>query len=473
MANLLHPVILCGGGGTRLWPLSRRDFPKQFHVLDGDRSMLQATAARVADPERFAPPVTVANEAYRFAVGEQLREAGIAPAAMLLEPAARNTAPAIAAAALLVARSDPDALLLVLPSDHVIGDEPAFLEAVEAARRTAEAGYLVTFGMRPQHAETGYGYIEAGAPIAGCPGARGVARFVEKPPLAEAERMAASGRHFWNSGMFVLPVALLLEELRRHEPAVVEAAEQALDASGRDLDFVRLGESFATAPAIAIDVAVMERTDRAAVIPADIGWTDVGSWAALWDISAKDERGNSTFGDVVLRDTENAFVRSDGPLVAVIGLSNVVVVATEDAILVTDRDRAQEVKGIVDHLVASNRKEASAQRTVFRPWGFYRSVHVGDRFQVKRITVHPGAKLSLQKHFHRAEHWVVVNGTALVTRDSDEIILRENESVFLPLGCVHRLENPGKIPLNLIEVQSGSYLEEDDIVRFEDVYQRV
>lgn len=473
MAKRIHPVILCGGGGTRLWPLSRRDHPKQFHVLAGETSMLQATAARVADPERFAAPITVANEAYRFAVGEQLREAGVTPSAMLLEPAARNTAPAIAAAALHLLAEDDDALLLVLPSDHVIGDEAAFLEAVDTARAAAEAGHLVTFGMQPQRAETGYGYIEAGAAPPGLDGVQRVARFVEKPPLAEAERMAASGQYFWNSGMFLLPARLFVDELRRFEPGLVETVERALDGSRRDLDFCRLHECFATAPSISVDVAVMERTDRAAVVPAAIGWTDVGSWAALWEIAAKDERSNFTSGDVILRDTEGVFARSEGPLVAVVGLSNVVVVATEDAILVADRDRAQEVKGVVDQLVASNRKEAGAHRTVFRPWGYYRSIHVGDRFQVKRITVHPGAKLSLQKHFHRAEHWVVVNGTALVTRDAEEIILRENESVFLPLGCVHRLENPGKIPLNLIEVQSGAYLEEDDIVRFEDVYQRV
>jgi mannose-1-phosphate guanylyltransferase / mannose-6-phosphate isomerase len=472
MSSPIRPVILCGGGGTRLWPVSRRDHPKQFHALTGELSMLQATARRVVDPARFSAPITVAAEAYRFAVGEQLMQAGIRPHAMLLEPAARNTAPAIAAAALHIAAEDPEALMLVLPSDHEIGDAEAFLAAVDLARRAAEAGHLVTFGMAPGRAETGYGYIEAGDPLDGLDGARQVARFVEKPPLAEAERMAGSGRHFWNSGMFLFPVALLLTELRRLEPALVEAVERALAAGGQDLDFCRLGESFAAAPSVAIDVALMERTARAAVVPADIAWTDVGSWTALWEIADKDAQDNVGIGDVILRDTAGVFARSEGPLVAVVGVSNVVVVATEDAILVADRDRAQEVKSVVEQLVASNRKEAGTHRTVFRPWGYYRSIHVGDRFQVKRITVHPGAKLSLQKHYHRAEHWVVVNGTALVTRDAEQIVLRENESIFLPLGCVHRLENPGRIPLNLIEVQSGPYLEEDDIVRFEDVYAR-
>lgn len=472
MSNLIQPVILCGGGGTRLWPLSRRDHPKQFHALTGELTMLQATVRRVTDPTRFAAPIVVTSEAYRFAVGEQLREIGVEPAVLLLEPQPRNTAPAIAVAALHAVEKNPDAMLLVLPSDHVIGDLEAFRSATAVAHAAAGRGHFVTFGMRPERAETGYGYIETGAALDGVPGAARVAAFVEKPPREQAEIYGASGRHFWNSGMFLFPAAALIEELERLEPGLVEACRRAAEAGSTDLDFCRLGAAFSSAPSVSIDVALMERTDRAAVVPADIGWTDVGSWAALWEVAEKDDKSNVTFGDVILRDATGTLVRSEGPLVAVVGLDNVVVVATEDAILVTHRDRAQEVKGVVDALVAANRPEAGSHRTVFRPWGYYRSLHVGDRFQVKRITVHPGQKLSLQKHFHRAEHWVVVNGTALVTRDAEEIMLRENESIFLPLGCVHRLENPGRIPLNLIEVQSGPYLGEDDIVRFEDVYQR-
>jgi mannose-1-phosphate guanylyltransferase / mannose-6-phosphate isomerase len=468
------PVILSGGSGSRLWPLSREGYPKQFWPLTGGstRTLLQETACRAIGPG-FAPPVVVCNEAHRFLVAEQLRDAGIGGARILLEPAARNSAPAIAAAALLLRQTDPDAVLWLLAADHAIADVPALHAALDSAVAAARAGRIVTFGMRPTKAETGYGYIEAGAELPGLRGVHAVASFTEKPDPATAETLAADGRHLWNSGMFVATAATLLDELRQHVPEVVDAVERAMAAAKRDLDFVRLGEAeFAAVPAISIDYAVMEKTERAAVVPASIGWSDIGSWAALWEAADKDAAGNATTGPVELMDAERCYVRSEGILTAVLGLRDTVVVTTEDAVLVVPRDRAQDVKALVERMKAAGRPEAKGHRRVYRPWGHYEGLTLGDRFQVKKIQVRPRQKLSLQKHFHRAEHWVVVNGTAVVERDNESILLRENESVYLPLGCVHRLENPGMIPLTLIEVQSGAYLGEDDIVRIEDTYGR-
>jgi len=469
------PVILSGGTGTRLWPVSREAYPKQFWPLASKLTMLQDTAARARGPG-FAPPMVVCNEAHRFLVAEQLREAGAEGAQIVLEPTARNSAAAIAAAAVIVADAQPEAVLWILAADHAVTDVPALLGALEAAATAARAGRIATFGIRPTRPETGYGYIEAGADIAGAAAgshaAREVVRFLEKPDAATAQGFVAGGRHLWNSGMFVATARTLLAELEAHAPAVLAAVRAAVEGDSRDLDFVRLGAAFAGAPSISIDHAVMERTERAAVVPCDPGWSDVGAWDSLWDISAKDASGNATSGPVSLLGARNCLVRSEGILAAVVGLEDVVLVVTDDAVLACRRDRAQDVKKLVDQLKAAGRKEATEHRKVYRPWGSYEGIALGNRFQVKRITVRPGAKLSLQKHFHRAEHWVVVGGTAIVERDKERILLRENESVYLPLGCVHRMENPGMIPLTIIEVQSGPYLGEDDIVRFEDTYGR-
>lgn len=471
----IHPVLLSGGSGVRLWPMSREQYPKQLLPLCSERSMLQDTARRVAGTDRFATPLVICNQEHRFVIAEQLRQIGIADPRIVLEPFGRNTAAAAALAALIVAQEDPEGLLLLLPADHVIRDEPAFLEAVERAARVAGAGRLATFGIVPTAPETGYGYIRCGDRIEGHEGTHEVAAFVEKPARAVAEGYLAEGSYFWNSGMFVLPAGLYLAELERYEPEVLAACRAALDASRTDIDFIRPdSDAFAAAPSISIDYAVMERTDRAAVVPCSIGWTDVGAWSALWEIGEKDEAGNVCQGDAVAWDSQGCYARSeDGALVALLGMTDTVVVATEDAILVAAKDKAQDIKPLVERLKKEGRSEPLQHRRVYRPWGFYQSLHTGERFQVKRLTVKPGAQLSLQMHYHRAEHWVVVNGTALVTRGEEKILLRENESVYLPLGTAHRLENPGKVPLNLIEVQSGSYLGEDDIVRFDDTYGRV
>ena len=464
------PVILSGGSGTRLWPVSRESFPKQLWPLVSQRTMMQETALRAGDPG-FAPPIVVCNNEHRFLIAEQLREVGIDNARILLEPVGRNSAPAIAAAALLV--DDPDAVLWMMAADAAIADDAALQTALRAAAMAARAGRIVTFGMKPNAPETGYGYIEMGDKLTGADGVYAVARFLEKPDAATACRLAADGQHLWNSGMFVFTARSLLEELEQHAPEVLSAVRRSFAERKADLDFIRLGiEAFKACPSISLDYAVAERTSRAAVVPADLGWSDVGSWSALWALGAKDAAGNVALGDVVLEGAENCYVRSDGMLAAVVGLKDAVVVVTEDAVLVMHRGQAQDVKKIVERLKAAGRSEAVAHNRSYRPWGYYESLIQGDRFQVKRIVVSPGRQLSLQSHFHRAEHWVVVNGTARVTRDADSLIVQENESVYLPLGCVHRLENPGRIPLTLIEVQSGAYLGEDDIVRLEDTYGR-
>ena len=466
------PVILSGGSGTRLWPVSRESFPKQLWPLMSERTLIEETALRARGPG-FAPPIVVCNQEHRFLIAEQLRAVGISDARIVLEPVGRNSAPAIAAAAVLVAEEEPEALLWMMAADASIADTDALHTALTRAARAARAGRIVTFGMKPTAPETGYGYIEMGGALRDAEGVFAVARFMEKPDAATAEKLIADGRHLWNSGMFVFTARTLLDELETHAPDVLPAVRQAVAARRTDLDFIRLDETaFAAAPSISIDYAVAERTSRAAVVPADIGWSDVGSWSALWELGAKDAAGNVALGDVLLEGAKDCYVRSDGILTAVVGLQDAVLVVTSDAVLAMHRDQAQDVKKIVERLKAAGRPQAVSHNRTYRPWGFYESLIQGNRFQVKQLMVKPGCQLSLQRHYHRAEHWVVVNGTAKVTVDADTRIVRENESVYLPLGCVHRLENPGKIPLTLIEVQSGAYLGEDDIVRIEDTYGR-
>jgi mannose-1-phosphate guanylyltransferase/mannose-6-phosphate isomerase len=471
-SGLITPVLLSGGSGTRLWPLSRDAYPKQFHALAGKRTLLAAAALRASDPARFAPLIVVANAEHRFLVAEQLRLVGLSPARLVLEPEGRNTAPAAAVAALLESRRDPDAVLLIMPADHVIANEAGFIEAINSGMDAARKGSLVLFGVVPDVPATGYGYIEIGPRL--CGEVHAVRQFIEKPDRARAEAYLTAGTFLWNSGIVLAQARTLIAELDTHAPEVLAAARAAVDDARQDLDFIRLGEAaFLAAPSISLDHAVMERTGKAAVVPARMAWTDVGSWSALWEIAAKDGAGNALTGDVVAEGTSGCYLRSEGgPLIAALGVEDLVVITTPDAVLVAHKSRDQDIRALVEHLRGEGHEAATQSAEVHRPWGFYRVVHQGDRFRVKRITVNPGAKLSLQKHFHRAEHWVVVNGTALVTRGSEQFLLVENESTFLPLGCTHRLENPGHLPLNLIEVQSGAYLGEDDIVRFEDDYAR-
>lgn len=471
-ASTVIPVILSGGSGTRLWPMSRASFPKQLWPLLSAQSLLQETALR-ARGVSLSAPVIVCNEEHRFLIAEQLREAGIESPKILLEPVGRNSAPAIAAAALLVAQTDPQAVLWLMAADAAITKPEALNAAMQNAIAGAEQGLVVTFGMKPTRPETGYGYIEVGETIPGLEGVSTVKAFREKPDTEQAEFFLKSGDYLWNSGMFVFKADTLIREMEEHAPEVMTAVRAAFEARKGDLFFERLGvEEFKTAPDISIDYAIAERSSSVAVVPADLGWSDVGSWDALWDISPKDALGNVAVGDVLIEDSKNSYVRSEKYLTAVAGVDDLVVVTTDDAVLVTHRDRAQDVKKIVDRLKKAKRPEAASHNRCYRPWGFYESLIQNDRFQVKRIVVQPGEKLSLQKHFHRAEHWIVVGGVALVTRDEDKVLVRENESIYLPQGCVHRMENPGKIPLTLIEVQTGAYLGEDDIVRLEDTYNR-
>jgi mannose-1-phosphate guanylyltransferase / mannose-6-phosphate isomerase len=471
MSNSLIPVLMCGGAGTRLWPVSRESMPKQFVPLVGDRSTFQQTLLRVADPQLFARPIVITNTDFRFIVAEQLRDLGI-EADIVLEPARRDSGPAVAVAAALAAQRDPLALVLVLAADHVVREPEKFLTACREAATAAAAGRIVTFGIRPSAPSTNYGYIRPGAKLNGA-AALAVEAFVEKPDAATATRYVAD-KYLWNSGNFMFRADVMLDEITRFEPAMADAARAAISEMTQDLDFLRLApEPFGRAPKKSIDYAVMERTALAAVVPADMGWSDVGSWDAVWDNLERDADGNAISGHAIVLDSRNSLVRGDDSmLTALIGIDNVVVVTTGDAVLVASRDKAEKVKALVDQLKAQNRREAVEHRRIYRPWGYYQSVDTGTRYQVKRIVVKSGAQLSLQKHFHRAEHWVVVRGTAEVTIGEEVRSIHENESVYIPIGSVHRLANPGKIPLELIEVQVGSYLGEDDIQRLDDVYGR-
>ncbi|AIY64599.1 mannose-1-phosphate guanylyltransferase/mannose-6-phosphate isomerase [Pseudoalteromonas piratica] len=462
----VYPVILSGGSGTRLWPLSRKHYPKQFLKLTSDYTMVQETALRL---KGLNNPIAVCNEAHRFIIAEQLNEIGQSPSAVILEPVARNTAPAIALAALKASELNENAVLVILAADHVINDTVGFQKAVEAAIKEAENDSLVTFGVVPEKPEAGFGYIQA--QVEGQLSA--IKRFVEKPDLETAKQYVESGDYYWNSGMFVFKAKSFLEELSEHDPDMYQTVKRAFEQASCDLDFTRIPkEEFALCPDNSIDYAVMEKTQKGMVLPISVGWNDVGSFSALWEVLNKDNNGNANLGDVKNIDSENCLVQSENQFVATIGVKDLVVIGTKDSILVAHKDRVQDVKKVVQYMSDTERCEHLLHREVHRPWGKYDSVDNGERYQVKRITVKPGASLSKQMHHHRAEHWIVVSGTAIVEVDEKETLLSENQSIYIPLGSVHRLTNPGKVNLELIEVQSGSYLGEDDIVRFNDVYGR-
>lgn len=462
------PVIMCGGSGTRVWPESRESLPKQFIPLVGERSTFQTTMAMLADPA-FDKPIVISNIDYRFLVADQLREIG-ADADIVLEPSRRDSGPAVAVAAILAARRAPDTVVVVLAADHVVRDRAGLVALCKKAGEAAAQGYIVTLGVKPDSPATGYGYLRPGPKISG--EVLKLDAFVEKPDRETAQKYIDAG-YFWNSGNFIFRADVMQAEIAQYEPGIAEAAEAAVDAATSDLGFLVLGdEAFARAPKKSIDYAVMEKTDKAALIPADIGWSDVGTWRAVWELSERDDAGNSVRGNGVVLDARNVHVRSDDTLTTVVGVDDVIVVTTQDAVLVLSHEHGDQVKQLVDQLKSENRREAGQHKRIFRPWGYYQGIDEGQRYQVKRIVVKPGERLSLQKHFHRAEHWIVVRGTAEVGRDEEVHLVHENESIYLPIGCRHRLINPGKIDLELIEVQTGSYLGEDDIVRFEDAYNR-
>lgn len=470
MTDLIVPVVLCGGAGSRLWPASRETYPKQLFSFGGGRSLLQETLARVGG-DGFAPPVIVTGNEYRFLVAEQMRALG-AKGEIILEPLRRDSCAAIAAAAAQIAAQDPDALMLVLAADHAIPDIARFMTDVQRAHATASTGRIVTFGVKPTAPAKGYGYIRPGDALPGDAGAHAIAAFVEKPDAQTAARYVAEG-YLWNSGNFLFQARLFLEELARLEPELHKNVVASVKNAKRDLDFLRLNqEAFAKARAISVDYAVMERTTLAAVIPSDFTWSDIGSWSAVWELAEKDADGNAAQGDAIFEGSRNSYIYSPHLLTAVVGLDDVIVVTTRDSVLVVNKAKSEDVKKLVAKLTAARRKETIEHLRNYRPWGDYEQIDRGTRYQVKRITVQPGGKLSLQSHFHRAEHWVVVSGTARVTVDDKVHLIGENQSVYIPLGAVHRMENPGQIPLELIEVQSGSYLGEDDIVRFDDAYGR-
>jgi mannose-1-phosphate guanylyltransferase/mannose-6-phosphate isomerase len=470
---MITPVILAGGSGTRLWPLSRQHYPKQLLKLFGDKTMLQQTLMRLDGLPNLASPVVVCNVEHRFMVAEQLNEIGISDSVILLEPSARNTAPALTLAALQARELETNPTLLVLSADHMIYDVNAFQSAVKTAIIMADQNRLVTFGVQPTHPETGYGYIKTDQMSSNIEGSFFVEKFVEKPDLKTAEEYIKAGGYYWNSGMFVFKTDTFLKELQIHSPAIVTAAENAWTKSVRDLDFIRVNkEAFAAAPNISIDYALMEKSANVVCVPLNAGWSDVGDWKSFWDVSQKDNSGNSFIGDSIDVDSTNTLVFSHDKLVATLGLDNVMIINTPDAVLVADKSQAQHVKAIIAQIQEQKRSEHLQHREIYRPWGCYDAIDSGDRYQVNRIRVKAGASLSLQLHYHRAEHWIVVKGTALVQKGDEVLFLSENESTYIPVGVKHRLSNPGKIPLEIVEVQSGSYLEEDDVIRYEDSYGR-
>ncbi len=471
---MIYPVILSGGSGTRLWPLSRATYPKQFLPLTGDQSLLQQTVLRFTDRDLYAPATIVSNNDHRFLVAEQLRAADIENATIVLEPVARNTGPAAIIAALHVHGRNKDGIVALLPSDHAIADVGELHARMAVAREAAEDGYLVTFGMAATRPETGYGYIKQGGGLKGLEGAFEVASFVEKPLLKDAEAMLEAGGYAWNSGMFVFAAKTLIAEAETQEPEMLHACRDALEKAEHDLDFLRLSEAAMTAcPSQSFDVAIMEKTERAAVVPAEIGWSDLGAWQSLWEIQDKDPSGNVVSGDVVALKSRNSYLRStDTRTLAAVGLEDMTIVVTDDAVLAARSDMTPLVKDLVAEMTREDRKQAKEHPLVYRPWGSYQDIDQGPRFRVKRIIVKPGASLSLQRHIHRSEHWIIVSGVAKVTCGDKELILHENESTYIPVLAMHRLENPGKMDLHMIEVQVGSYVGEDDIERFEDTYGR-
>jgi len=469
----LYPVILSGGSGPRLWPLSREHYPKPLLPLVSDKTLLQETACRLDDISDLGDAVYVCNEEHRFLLAEQVAQIGKTPATIILEPEGRNTAPALTLAALYLVKQDPDAMMVVMPADHVMTEPQKFTAAVEQGSDHAEQGALVTFGIVPESPETGYGYIKRDAQI-GSSAAYTVARFVEKPDRQTAEQYVSEGDYYWNSGIFLMRADRWLDEISQHRPDILKYCREAVNKGVQDRDFFRVDKRlFHGCPSDSIDYAVMERTDRAVVVPISAGWSDIGTWSALWNVCPQDANGNVIQGDVLTEDTRNALLIAQHRCLATVGLDNIVVVETADAVLVASKDKAQDVKAIVECLKDSGRDESKMHRQVYRPWGSYEGIDAGSRFQVKRLSVKPGAQLSLQMHHHRAEHWIIVKGTARVTCGDQVFTLHENESTYIPIGEKHRLENPGNIPLEVIEIQSGSYLGEDDIVRFEDVYDRV
>ncbi len=470
---MIIPIILAGGSGTRLWPLSRQLYPKQLIDIYNEDTMLQNTISRLEDLENSGSPIVICNEEHRFMTAEQLREISVEPQAIILEPVGRNTAPAIAIAALKAMENNDDPILLILPADHVIEKIPEFHDAILSGLEYAEHDNLITFGIVPDSPEIGYGYIKRGELLKDNRGISKIQSFVEKPDLETAKEYLDSGSYTWNSGMFMFKASAIIKELENHAPKILQPCRRAISAATQDLDFFRLNlKDFQNIPSDSIDYAVMEKTSKGVVIPLDAGWNDMGSFDALWQTGEKDKDQNVLKGNVLTHDVKETYINSEKSLIAAVGLEKFVIVETKDAIFVSPRDRVQDVKKIVKQLKEQNRSEAINHSKVYRPWGSYETIDIEPRFQVKRITVKPGAKLSLQKHFHRAEHWTVVSGSAVITKGENQVLLKEDQSTYIPLGTMHRLENPGKIPLELIEVQSGSYLGEDDIVRYDDVYGR-